>query len=56
MQLPLHELISTLSTSQLNAVADFIKCIKTRDDSEATGKSSTDFWNNKIDDEVWNNA
>jgi len=44
----------------LNEIANFITFIKMRDenklfkDLEVLSVSSTDFWNNEIDDEVWN--
>ena len=58
----IFNLIDTLPTSQLSEVASFILFIKMRDenklykDLESLSVSSTDFWNNEIDDEVWNNV
>ena len=58
----IYHLIESLPTSQLSEVASFIVFIKMRDedklrkDFEALSASSTDFWNNEIDDEVWNNV
>ena len=57
-----HNLVDTLPTSLLSEVASFIVFIKMRDenklykDLEALSVSSTDFWDNEIDDEVWNNV
>ena len=57
-----HNLIETLPTSLLLEVAHFILFIKKREenglyrDLEALSVSSTDFWNNDIDDEVWNDV
>ena len=57
-----HELVDTLPSSLLAEVANFILFIKIRDknglykDLEALSVSSTDFWNNEIDDEVWNDV
>ena len=58
----IFSLIDTLPTSQLSEVASFIMFIKMRDenrlhkDFEALSMSSTDFWDNEIDDEVWNDV
>ena len=57
-----HNLVETLPNSLLPEVANFILFIKMRDenglykDLEALSVSSTDFWNNEIDDEVWNDV
>ena len=57
-----HNLVETLPTSLLFEVANFILFIKKREengvykDLEALSVSSTDFWNNDIDDEVWNDV
>jgi len=57
-----HNLVETLPASLLLEVANFILFIKMRDenrlykDLEALSVSSTDFWNNDIDDEVWNDV
>jgi len=57
-----HNLVDTLPTSLLSEVASFIVFIKMRDENklhrelEALSISSTDFWNNEIDDEVWNDV
>jgi len=55
-------LVESLPDSQLNEIANFILFVKMRDESrrykdlEALSVSSTEFWNNEVDDEVWNNA
>ena len=57
-----YNLIDTLPATQLSEVASFIMFIKMRDenrlhkDFEALSMSSTDFWDNEIDDEVWNDV
>ena len=57
-----YNLIEALPPSQLSEVASFITFIKMRDenkvfkDLEALSVSSTDFWNNEVDDEVWNDV
>ena len=57
-----HNLVETLPNSLLPEVASFIMFIKMRDEKklhkelEALSVSSTDFWNNEIDDEVWNDV
>ncbi|MCL2009938.1 MAG: hypothetical protein FWG71_05255 [Synergistaceae bacterium] len=58
----IYNLVETLPDFQLTEIANFILFIKMRDenklhkDLEALSVSSTDFWNNEIDDEVWNNV
>jgi len=58
----IYTLVESLPNSQLNEIANFILFVKMRDESmryrdlEAMSVSSTEFWNNEIDDEVWNNA
>lgn len=48
--------------TQLTETAKFIRFIKMRDEEkslaelEALNVTSTAFWDNEIDDEVWNNA
>ena len=57
-----HNLVETLPNSLLPEVANFILFVKMRDEKglfkelESLSVSSTDFWNNEIDDEVWNNV
>jgi len=58
----IYTLVESLPDSQLTEIANFILFVKMRDESkrykdlETLSVSSTEFWNNKIDDEVWNNA
>ena len=58
----IYNLIEGLPNSQLSEIASFIMFIKMRDenklhkDLEALSVSSTDFWNNEIDDKVWNDV
>ena len=59
----IHNLLDTLPESQLMQVVDFMAFIKKRNelpgsdrDVETAGLSSMDFWDNAIDDEVWNNV
>jgi len=58
----IYTLVESLPDSQLTEIANFILFVKMRDkskrykDLEALSVSSTEFWNNEIDDEVWNNA
>ena len=55
-------IMETLSASQLNEAVNFMLFVKMReenklfDDLVVQSASSTDFWDNDIDDEVWNNA
>jgi len=57
-----YNLVETLPNSLLPEVASFILFIKERNegklykDLEELSMSSTDFWENEIDDEVWNNV
>ncbi|MCL2603189.1 MAG: DUF2281 domain-containing protein [Defluviitaleaceae bacterium] len=57
-----YNLIDTLPASLLQEAANFIAFIKIREERrlfkglEALSVSSTEFWNNEIDDEVWNDA
>ena len=58
----IYTLVESLPDSQLTEIANFILFVKMRNESkmykdlEALSVSSTEFWNNEIDDEVWNNA
>ena len=58
----IYTLVESLPDSQLTEIANFILFVKMRGESksykdlEALSVSSTEFWNNEIDDEVWNNA
>jgi len=57
-----HNLVETLPTSLLLEVANFILFIRKREengvykDLETLSVSGTAFWNNDIDDEVWNDV
>jgi len=54
--------LESMSHSQLSEINSFIVFMRIRDenklikDVEALSVSSTDFWNNEIDDEVWNDV
>ena len=58
----IYSLLETLPDAQLAEISNFIMYIVNRDenklfeDLEALSASSTAFWDNEIDDEVWNNA
>ena len=58
----IYTLVENLPESELPEIANFILFVKMRSESklfkglETLSHSSTDFWNNEIDDEVWNNA
>ena len=58
----LLKLIDEIPENQISEVIDFVSFLKMRrekelfKDLEASSESSLDFWNNKIDDEVWNNV
>ena len=58
----IYNLVESLPETQLTEITNFILFIKMRDDIkqykdlESLSISSTDFWDNEIDDEVWNNA
>jgi len=58
----LLELIEEIPESQLEEVIDFILFLKHKQDKKllsdlvSASESSIDFWNNDIDDEVWNNV
>ena len=58
----LFKLIEEVPESQIPEIIDFINFLKSKKDNEAfkdilsAGESSTDFWNNDIDDKVWNNV
>lgn len=57
-----HKLVEKLPNSLLPEVANFILFVKMRDEKglyeglETLSVSSTDFWDNEIDDEVWNDV
>ncbi|WP_028309624.1 hypothetical protein [Desulfitibacter alkalitolerans] len=58
----LLRLINEIPESQIPDVIDFILFLKLKKDRELfrdlelVSESSMDFWNNDIDDEVWNNV
>ena len=58
----IYTLVETLPESELSEIANYILFVKMRNENklfkglETLSDSSTDFWNNEIDDEVWNNA
>ena len=58
----LLKLIDEIPESQILEVIDFISFLKIKKDNqtfrdlESASESSMDFWNNDIDDEVWNNV
>ncbi|MCL1998478.1 MAG: hypothetical protein FWG65_06910 [Turicibacter sp.] len=58
----IQNLAETLQESQLVEVYRFMQFVKNRDaeqlgqDLQAAGESSTDFWYNEVDDEVWNDV
>ena len=62
MKEQVHGLVDTLTDGQLLEMTNFIFFIKKRDgnameqDLISLSASSTDFWDNEIDNEVWNNV
>jgi len=58
----IYDLLDSIPEPQLMEVADFIAFIKKKNvnqafnDLELASASSIDFWDNTIDDEVWNNV
>ena len=58
----IYSMVETLPDSQLMEIANFILFIKLQhenesfNDLEKLSVSSIGFWNNEIDDEVWNNV
>lgn len=58
----LLKLINDIPDNQIPVVIDFVSFLKMKrekelfKDLENASESSLDFWNNKIDDEVWNNV
>lgn len=58
----LFKLIEEVPESQIPEIIDFISFLKNKKNNEAfkdlisASESSLDFWNNGIDDEVWNNV
>lgn len=58
----LHELIEELPDQDAAEVIDFIEYLKLKKEKklykelQRCSESSLDFWDNEIDDEVWNNV
>lgn len=58
----LIKLIDEMPENQIPEVIDFITFLKMKKDNEMlkelekASESSMDFWNNEIDDEVWDNV
>lgn len=58
----LIKLINEIPESQIQEVIDFVMFLKSKEDKQIfrdliyASESSIDFWNNDIDDEVWNNV
>lgn len=58
----LHELIQELPDKEAAEVVDFIEYLKLKKEKELyrelqhVSQSSLGFWDNEIDDEVWNNV
>ncbi len=58
----LLKLIDEIPENQIHEVIDFIGYLKIKNERdmfkelEEASKSSMDFWNNDIDDEVWKNV
>lgn len=58
----IHKLIDELSEKELPEVIDYIEYIKSKKmkedhlDLQMASQSSTIFWDNQTDDEVWNNV
>ena len=58
----LLQLINDIPENQIHEVIDFIGYLKIKNERdmfkelEEADKSSMDFWDNNIDDEVWNNV
>lgn len=58
----LLKLIEEIPENKIQEVVDFILFLKNKDDNQvfkdllSDSESSIDFWNNDIDDKVWNNV
>ncbi|MDK2804828.1 MAG: hypothetical protein PWR23_1837 [Peptostreptococcaceae bacterium] len=58
----LHKLIDEVSKEEIAEIIDFVEYLKIKKEKNNmkdlldASNSSTDFWNNEIDDEVWNNV
>ena len=57
-----HKLIDELSEKELPEILDYIEYIKAKklkenySDLQEASQSSMSFWDNQVDDEVWNNV
>ncbi|MGD9567482.1 MAG: DUF2281 domain-containing protein [Sedimentibacter sp.] len=58
----LYELIEEMPDKDISEVIDYVQFLKLKKDKELFSdlinccESSLEFWNNDIDDEVWNNV
>jgi hypothetical protein len=58
----IYRLIANIPQQELEEVADFIRYLKMKHENKLTkelsqaSESSLDFWNNDMDDEIWNDA
>ena len=58
----LHKLIDEVSKEEIAEIIDLVEYLKIKKEKNNmkdlldASNSSTDFWNNEIDDEVWNNV
>ena len=58
----LHKLVDEIPENEFEEVIDFLKYIKSRQkkdkfsELEKASQSSMSFWDNEIDDEVWNDV
>ncbi|NLJ55775.1 MAG: DUF2281 domain-containing protein [Firmicutes bacterium] len=58
----LKSLIESIPENEILQIIDFISYLKVRREKELyrelqkASESSLEFWNNEIDDEVWNNV
>lgn len=58
----IYNLLDTIPEEQLIEVIDFVSFIQKKNENQAfkdlelANISSIDFWDNAIDDEVWNNV
>lgn len=58
----LHKLIDEIGLEEVPEIIDFVEYLKIKreksnfQDLTEASMSSTGFWNNEIDDEVWNNV
>ena len=58
----LHKLIDEISNDEVPEIIDFVEYLKIKREKLtftellASSENSTEFWNNEIDDEVWNNV